>query len=357
MLDIFAPTRRSSASRTPFGPHLRTRPAFGTAAEAGQPLSEAGARKLASPVACLRDPDLREAGRSSIDRRIRRPAVGFPNRYLLTKKKVSTRSESGVGPRVRDVIEPPDSLLKRHETLIKELRLAEQVQRSMLPRVLPEVDNLRFGASLRPSLHLSGDFYNVMRLDRDHLGFYLGDVMGHGPAAALLGVFAMQGIRTKRIEGSSYELLPPADVLASLSHDLIQADFPESPFVTMIYGILNTTTLQLTYSCGGHPPGLLLRPGHAPILLHTVGPLLGIFESPFEQQDVRLQRGDRVVFYSDGVESMGWRRLGNGVEGLARFLSTRDGRSAQQMVDEAVDRAEQIDGPNDDLTVVMAELG
>src|SRR4051812_28884316 len=57
---------------------------------------------------------------------------------------------------------PPDSAIRRrHDTLLKELRLAEQVQRSILPRNLPTLPGLQFGASLRPSLHLAGDFYNV----------------------------------------------------------------------------------------------------------------------------------------------------------------------------------------------------
>src|SRR5205823_4207729 len=101
------------------------------------------------------------------------------------------------------------SLRRRHDTLMNELRLAEQVQRSMLPKVLPKLNRVEFGASLRPTLHLAGDFYNVIRLDRDRVGVCLGDVMGHGPAAALLGVFAMQGLRTKTIDGTSYEVLAP----------------------------------------------------------------------------------------------------------------------------------------------------
>jgi sigma-B regulation protein RsbU (phosphoserine phosphatase) len=226
----------------------------------------------------------------------------------------------------------------------------------MLPRTLPELEGVRFGAALRPSLHLAGDFYNVFRLDRDRLGIYLGDVMGHGPAAALLGVFAMQGLRTKRIEGSLYQILRPSEVLANLSTDLMEADFPGNPFVTMIYGVLDTSRSTLTYSCGGHPPALLLRPGQEPSLMHGVGPLLGIFDAPFEDRRATLRSGDRVVLYSDGVESVSWGEAGPGVIGLSRILNVRDGRAPQELVDDAMDLACREEGPIDDLTMVMVEM-
>ena len=225
-----------------------------------------------------------------------------------------------------------------------------------LPRSLPNIPTLDFGASLRPSLHLAGDFYNIVRLDQHRVGVYLGDVMGHGPAAALLGVFAMQGLRTKSIEGSNYRIIPPEEVLAALNRDLIKADFPESPFVTMIYGVLDTSRGTFTYCCGGHPPALLLRPGEPPRRLESHSPLLGVFDMEFVQDEVELRPGDRVALYSDGAESIRWGHYGNGIDGLAALLSPRDSRSAQQMIDTAMEFAEPGDGPADDLTLVMVEV-
>ena len=248
------------------------------------------------------------------------------------------------------------SLQRKHDSLLGELRLAEQVQRSMLPRFLPKLPQVEFGAALRPSQHLAGDFYNVTRLDGHRVGVCLGDVMGHGPAAALLGVFAMQGIRTKTIDGSNYEILPPAEVVANLSRDLIRADFPDNPFVTMIYGVLDTTRAVLTYCCGGHPPAILLRKGQPPRRLEGRGSLLGVFDVPFTQAEVALIPHDRIALYSDGVESMSWGGHGAGVDGLASLLSVRDGRSPQMLVDDALGVAEPGDGPPDDLTIVLFEM-
>jgi phosphoserine phosphatase RsbU/P len=248
------------------------------------------------------------------------------------------------------------SLRRRHDRLLNELRLAEQVQRSMLPRMLPNLPEVEFGAALRPTRHLAGDFYNVLRLDSHRVGVCLGDVMGHGPAAALLGVFAMQGIRTKTIDGTSYAILPPEEVVANLSRDLIRADFPENPFVTMIYGVLDTSRGTLNYCCGGHPPAILLSEGQPPHRLEGRGPLLGVFELPFEPCEVLLKPGDRIALYSDGVESIRWGKYGSGVDGLMSRLQIRDGRTPQALVDDAIAIAEPGDGPSDDVTIVLFEM-
>ena len=227
----------------------------------------------------------------------------------------------------------------------------------MLPRSLPQLSGLEFGAALRPSLHLAGDFYNVARLDRERVAIYLGDVMGHGPAAALLGVFAMHALTTKKIEGCRYDILPPSEVLSALSQDLIRADFPGSPFVTMIYAVLDVATRELTYCGGGHPPALLLRPGESPSRLNGRSPILGIFDVPFLEDRITLEPGDRVAIYSDGAESILWGHHGHGVEGLTEALSIRDGRTPQELIDAAMDLAEPGQGPADDLTLVMLEVG
>ena len=355
MAENFAPPRRTLLAKALARPLPRPRAGFDPPTRVLEPAGPPPIIRVIRPSPHLRLDAPRAVGYTSPEIRLSRQSTSISDRFRLVRRKAA---QPATGSRLRDFSVPDssDSLLKRHETLIKELRLAEQVQRSMLPRVLPKIDGLTFGASLRPSLHLSGDFYNVLRLDRNHIGFYLGDVMGHGPAAALLGVFSMQGLRTKRIEGTSYEILPPSQVLEGLSHDLIQAEFPESPFVTMVYGVLDTRDYKLTFSCGGHPPALLLRPGQPAARLESIGPLLGIFKSPFEQKEIWLERGDRVALYSDGVESVSWGRHGNGVDGLARCLSIRDGRSAQLVVDEAIESVAQAEGPNDDITLVLAEL-
>ncbi len=243
-----------------------------------------------------------------------------------------------------------------HERLVHELTIAEQVQRSMLPRHLPRAAGIAFGAAYQPYLHLAGDFYNAFRLDSDHVGFYVGDVMGHGPAAALLSVYAMRVIQTKRIEVNSYQILAPSTSLGGLNRAMIEEAFPGEPFVTMIYGVLDVANLRLKYCSAGHPPAWRLRQGEPVVQLGGGGPLLGVVEADFETHEVDLLPGDRVVFYSDGIDSVRWGDAGQGAEGLIARLSVRDGSSPQELIDEAMASAQQDDWRPDDLTLMMLEL-
>jgi sigma-B regulation protein RsbU (phosphoserine phosphatase) len=249
------------------------------------------------------------------------------------------------------------ALLEQHERLLREMRMAEQVQRSMLPRTLPAVPGVRFGAAVRPCQHMAGDFYHAFRLDRDRVGFYVGDVMGHGPASALLSVFAMQVLRTKRIEGHSYEILSPSEALAGLNRDLIAGDFPGEPFVTMFYAVLDVPRRHLRYCSAGHPPALLLRGGQPPCDLAGGGPLLGVLEAEFQCFEVELRPGDRLVLYSDGVEATRWSdALPPGLTGLAEHLAGSDDLDPQGRVDALMASARLDDWRPDDLTLLMAEI-
>lgn len=246
-------------------------------------------------------------------------------------------------------------LERQNERLMSELRLAEQVQLSLLPRALPDLPGVSFGAALRPSMHLAGDFYWVQRLDRDCVGMALGDVMGHGPAAALLSVFAMQCLQPKRIEGNRYEIVDPATVLTDLNEKLLDAKIPGSPFASMIYGVFDLRRRLWTYSGAGHPPALLLRPGHLPVKLSAGGPLLGIFECGFEQARVELAAGDRLALYSDGFDLVRWSDGNAGIHGLGQILVARDGRLPADVVADLMADAKTFEEPSDDLTLLVLE--
>ncbi len=211
---------------------------------------------------------------------------------------------------------------------------------------------------MRACEHLAGDFYNAFRLDRDHVGFYVGDVMGHGAASALLGMYTMQTMRTKRIEGHHYEILAPDESLGQLNQDLIAGGFPGDPFVTMLYAVLNVPERRLTFSSAGHPPMLLLRRGEEPRRLEASGFVLGMIEASYQTHRCDLEPGDRLVLFSDGIDSVLWDDQGLGVEGLARVLAVRDGRPAQEVVEDALGRAVREDRAlKDDMTVLMVEIG
>ncbi|MEI8195511.1 MAG: SpoIIE family protein phosphatase [Phycisphaerae bacterium] len=211
-----------------------------------------------------------------------------------------------------DALRKENAMLRRFDTglntqmtqLDEEMRLAARLQQDFLPRKLPQVNGCSFHVLFRPASYVSGDIYDVNRLDENHIGFYIADAVGHGVPAALLTIFIKQAIRTKEIHENGYHIVTPDVALASLNDDLVGHQLSQCQFVTMVYGILNTQTLELQYARAGHPHPLWLQTNGHVEELEADGPLLGVFpDTVFKLAKVQLQRGDNVLMYSDGFET------------------------------------------------------
>jgi sigma-B regulation protein RsbU (phosphoserine phosphatase) len=186
----------------------------------------------------------------------------------------------------------------------EELRLAAQLQREFLPSSLPRVGSVDFRVLYRPAGYVSGDIYDVIRLDEHHVGFYLADAVGHGVPAALMTVFIKRSLPSKRMTpGRGYEIIAPNEALAHLNQDLARTELQKVHFATACYGVINTRTLELAFARAGHPFPMLLRGDGRVDWLNPDGGLLGVFpEEQFELMTTQLQPGDRLLIYSDGFE-------------------------------------------------------
>jgi sigma-B regulation protein RsbU (phosphoserine phosphatase) len=187
-------------------------------------------------------------------------------------------------------------------TMFEQLKLAGQVQRDFLPKYFPDSQTIKWAVSFIPAEVVSGDIYDIARLDEKHIGFYVADVVGHGMPAALLTIFLKHAIVTRQTLGNSYKIYSPQEVLESLNTRMVELKLSGSQFISCCYCLLNVETLTLTISRAGHPYPILVRVGD-PQRLQSEGPLLGIFDDAvFEQQSFQLQPGDKLLVYSDGAE-------------------------------------------------------
>ena len=190
-----------------------------------------------------------------------------------------------------------------YQQIDQELELAQRIQSSFLPQTLPEVPHGRFAVHYLLCDRVGGDFYDVFRLDENHVGFYVADAMGHGVPASLLTIFVKKGIKAKEVFGQQYRLVPPGEVLSRLNKELIEQQLSENPFITIVYGLLNFRDGTLQFARAGHPYPLHV-PREGPVGYWQVeGLLLGVVDATFRQQTHTLQRGDKVLFYSDGIDS------------------------------------------------------
>lgn len=185
----------------------------------------------------------------------------------------------------------------------EELQLAASVQREFLPRTLPADDRVDIQVLFRPTGYVSGDIYDVQRLDEHHLGFFVADAVGHGVPAALMTMVLCRCLVTRSGEGASCRITPPAEVLQRLNLDLIRRHGDVGRFATAVYGIIDCRTREVRLSGAGHPYPLLLRPNSLERIT-TEGGLLGLFpEDGFPEVSVTLAEDEMLVVYSDGFET------------------------------------------------------
>jgi len=212
------------------------------------------------------------------------------------------------------------------DNLAEQLRLAGLVQQDFLPTELPDTGEVQWASIFIPAEWVSGDIYDVLRIDEQHIGFYVADVVGHGMPAALLTIFLKQALVMRETYEKNYRIFSPAEVIQNLNVRMAAQKLSGYQFATCCYCLLNIKTLQLTYARAGHPYPILIRQGQQPEQLQIKGSLLGVFEqAQYAQQTVQLQPGDKLLLYSDGAEPF----IGNfneqcGFEYSEKFIKIKD---------------------------------
>lgn len=311
----------------------------------------------ASATAVVILPDELDGAREVLDR-WQGPFLSVPVGATAAEMTAVISAACRLAPLVRRLREdsPPTS----QEELGEEMRIAANLQRDFLPSRLPEVGPVRFSALFMPAGFVSGDIYDIVRLDETTLGFYVADAVGHGLPAALLTMFVKKALQTKRISGHSYEIIPPEVALAQLNADICEQNSSGFHFCTAVYGVLEVASMSLTYACAGHPEPVLFRSGGEVISLGAPGGLLGVMpDETYGSRTIRLEPGDRLVLYSDGLEAL-FRHEDGTKPPMAEALLPFAAVGRDEMLSELAERVEQIRTrrrlDNDDVTVVVADV-
>ncbi len=249
-----------------------------------------------------------------------------------------------------------------------ELLLASRVQREFLPKSLPSTEEFEAAVIFRPAGFVSGDIYDISRLDEDHLGFFLADAMGHGVPAALMTLFISANIPQKEITGDTYRLVPPAEAMERLNRDLCASRAGPTRFATAVCGIIDIRTGDVSVACAGHPPPLRIGPGGM-IVTRASGTLLGVVEGvKYEQDTFRLDEGEVLLVHSDGVElalpgskTASLKELAAGPAYLRRLAAIRDEvhrqpiGTALEMLADDIDNQSGSLHQHDDVTILAFE--
>ncbi len=234
----------------------------------------------------------------------------------------------------------------------RQLRMAGEVQRRMIPSAPPQPPGFEIGAVYVPCYELGGDFYDFIDLPPHNVGVGVCDVVGKGVRASLL----MASIRAS-LRAHATNVYSMSEVLGWVNRDLC-SDTLTSDFATMFYAVLDVESKRLTYANAGHLPPLLFRDGQA-CHLSTGGGVLGIDQDAhWGYESFVLEPGDVVLAYTDGlVEALNFNDEAFGqqrVEDAARS-AIESQRSADGIVKHVLWEMRRFAGlqtRGDDLTII-----
>ena len=278
--------------------------------------------------------------------------------YSADDRKLLSDLATQTAPAVRvaQLVRQQQQEAQERERIEQELRVARLIQQTLLPKTLPELPGYDVAAYYQPAREVGGDFYDFVDLEDGRLGLVVGDVTDKGVPAALV----MATTRTM-LRAAAQRLFSPGEVLQRVNEVLV-ADIPPNMFVTCLYAVLEPQSGRLLYANAGHDLPYRRRAGRneGAEELRATGMPLGLMPGmDYEEKEIELEKGDSVLFYSDGiVEAHDERREMFGFPRLQGLVGThRSGGSS--LIGFLLSELTRFTGDDweqeDDITIVTLE--
>jgi serine phosphatase RsbU (regulator of sigma subunit) len=241
-----------------------------------------------------------------------------------------------------------------HERVKRDLEIAREIQRQMLPAVFPQLPGLQLYGITVPSRWVGGDFYDAVSLGTQRLSLLLGDVSGKGIPAAMQMARLMGEFRACVSHRSD-----PEGVMQVLNELLCQRNVQWTSFVTVQYLILDLAQWRVQFICAGHPPILLCRAdGRIECLGSQPNLPLGVDDTfVYCHEEHPLEPGDRILLYSDGAYEV--QSTQGEMFGLPRLVDLfATGPAAPAMAIDAIQETLNAfgDAGHDDTTLLCAHI-
>lgn len=242
------------------------------------------------------------------------------------------------------------------ERIESELRIARDIQMSMVPNDFPTCERLDIFARMTPAKEVGGDLYDTQLIDGCRLYFCVGDVSGKGVPASL---FMAQTIRLFR--AMAKQGMPPVDIASYLNMELCEGN-DNAMFVTMFIGLIELETGKMDFcNCGHNPPVICCGSPQAHFIDMKPNAPIGIFsEMTFQGETIDDIRNKPFFIYTDGLneaENLSQQQLGD--DRLIEHLRQVPFTAARELIDSLTTLVEQHRNgadPNDDLTMLCLHL-
>ena len=267
--------------------------------------------------------------------------------YTLHKRK-STHKLAAAHQKLQEAYDKLEETTAAKERIESELRIARDIQQSMVPSVFPNREGLDLFGAMKPAKAVGGDLFGYL-LEGDSLYFCLGDVSGKGIPASLFMAQANRLFRT-----FATQQMMPAEILTRMNAALTE-DNEQGMFVTMFIGLVDLNTGHLDFCNAGHNPPVILPEGKFVEVLPNAP--IGLWSGlEYEGESIESIKGCPLFLYSDGLneaENKAQEQFGD--DHLLDLLSNTKFQNARQAVEVMEDEVEKFrDGaePNDDLTML-----
>jgi sigma-B regulation protein RsbU (phosphoserine phosphatase) len=250
-------------------------------------------------------------------------------------------------------IEDARAARRRDQKQQRELEDARLIQRGLLPTAVPQVPRLQLAVAWQPANGVGGDCFDTIAFGNG-LGVSIADVAGKGLPAALLMSNLQAAVRAFAQEASA-----PASVCSSVNR-LLCRNMASGRFATFCYARIEPSAGRLVYANAGHNPPLLVRADGSVSSLSQGGMVLGIFpDSAYEQAEVAVGAGDRLVFYTDGItEARNAEGDEYGEDRLMAAAAARRSLAVEELKDELLAEVDAFTGGkfDDDATLIVASI-
>ena len=236
----------------------------------------------------------------------------------------------------------------------QEYEEAKEIQQGLLPKQIPQMPGLEISGSWRPARIVGGDYFDVFKLSESRLALCIGDVSGKGMPAALL-MSNLQAI----VRALASETLSPRELTEKINRAMFR-NVTDGKFITFFYALIDSRRRRLHYSNAGHNAPILVRQDGTQLRLEEGGLVLGAFqESSYQQGEVELRPGDRLVLFTDGVtEATNGKEEEFGEERLVQALLCDRPLTAEALQNRLLDQVNEFSGGEleDDVTVLVLSV-
>lgn len=270
--------------------------------------------------------------------------------YIIARHCVGVRLKK-THNQLKEAYDQLEETTTAKERMESELRIARNIQMSMVPSVFPNVEGLDMYATMTPAKEVGGDLYNYLQVG-DNLYFCIGDVSGKGVPASLFMAIVTRGFRTLALTGKT-----PAEIATRLNFELTENN-EEGMFVTMFICRLNLKTQRLEYCNAGHNPPIIGNDdGQFSFLDVLPNAPIGLWPGlEYEGEEIEYLSNRKMLLYTDGLnEAENRQQEQYGEDRIVELLISQSASSAHDIVealkadtDRFRDGAEQ----NDDLTLL-----